>query len=39
MIQFLESIRLVDGVLQQLNLHQQRVNGTLATHYKTNILL
>ncbi|MDU2113138.1 MAG: aminotransferase class IV [Prevotella bivia] len=39
MIQFLESIRLVDGVLQQLDLHQQRVNGTLATHYKTNILL
>lgn len=39
MIQFLETIRLADGILQQLDLHQQRVDRTLKAHYGTRINL
>ncbi len=37
MIQFLETISLFDGVLQQLAYHQQRVDRTLRAHYGTKI--
>lgn len=37
MIQFLETIRLVNGVLQHIDLHQQRVNNTLRAYYNEKI--